>query len=68
MSLTAEQIEKSKEEARRYLEYSTYTLCMILGVDVDSLSSDMDIPVGTEHQQYGSYACLRNQVAALENL
>lgn len=68
MSLTAEQIEKSREEARRYLEYSTYTLCMILGVDVDSLSSDMDIPVGAEHQQYGSYVCLRNQVVALENL
>jgi len=68
MSLTAEQIGKSREEARRYLEYSTYTLCMILGVDADSLSGSMEIPVGVEHQQYGSYVCLRNQVTALENL
>jgi hypothetical protein len=68
MSLTPTQIEKSKEEARRYLEYSTYTLCLILGVDVDSLSGDMDIPVDADNPQYGSYTCLRSQVAALEIL
>ena len=68
MSLTSAQIEKSKQEAKRYLEYSTYTLCMILGVDVDSLSEDMEVPVADGHPQYASYTCLRNQVMALGKL
>lgn len=37
MALTQEQIEKSKQKAIEYLEYSIFTIAMMLGVDIETL-------------------------------
>jgi len=67
MSLSEQDIEKAKNEAKRYLEYSTFVCAVLLGVDTDTLEhpyvvpSDVvvDLPI---HQS------LSAQVSALEKL
>lgn len=66
MALSAEKIQKAKDEARQYLEYSIYVLAIMLAVDVESLSSDFEIPVEESDSTYGAYSSLLKQVRALE--
>lgn len=68
VSLNQEQLDRAKAEARRYLEYSTYVLCLALGVDPNTASSEMGIPVATSHPEYYSYDCLIRFLSRLENL
>jgi len=68
MALTQEQIIKARQEAVRYLEYSTYTICLTLGIDPTNASSLMTIPVAEDHNLYMSYECLIGQLSILEDL
>ncbi len=68
MALTQEQIGKARQEAVRYLEYSTYTICLTLGIDPANAVSSMEIPVSEDHNLYMSYECLINQLSILEAL
>lgn len=51
MALTNEQKEKAKEEAKSYLEYSIYTLALILGLDPEELDENT---VNNENQELES--------------
>jgi hypothetical protein len=68
MSLSAEQIQKAKDDARRVLEYSTYVLCLTLGVDPDELDSSYVIPVTEEDPSFPAHSSLLRQISALEAL
>lgn len=48
MALTNEQKEKAKAEAKSYLEYSIYTLALILGIDPEELDENT---VNNENQE-----------------
>ena len=68
MALSPERIEQAKQEAIRYLEYSTYTICLALGVDPEEASSSMTIPVPESSHLYMAYSCLVSQLSVLEGL
>lgn len=68
MALTAEQVQKAKDEARKYLEYSIYTTALMLGVDTDDIDGEYVVPVTAEHQDYEAHLSLATQVSALAKL
>jgi hypothetical protein len=68
MPLSAEQVQKAKDDARRVLEYSTYTLCLTLGIDPDEMDSSYVIPVPENDPSYPAYSSLMRQIVALEAL
>lgn len=68
MALSPQRIEQAKQEAIRYLEYSTYTICLALGVDPSSATSSMEIPVPEDSHLYMAYSCLISQLSVLEEL
>lgn len=68
MALTEQDILRSKEEARDFLEYSIFTLSTLLGVGIEDVSGDMDIPVGLDSHDYVYYESLKKQALILENL
>ena len=58
MALSASQITTAKTEAKEFLEYSTYTLCLVLGVDPDAVSSSYTVPVASDDALYEGHNCL----------
>ena len=69
--LSAERIAEAKEEARDLLEYSIYALCVLLGVDIESIGDSYDIPftpTAYNVADYNNHDSLRQQVAALAKL
>jgi hypothetical protein len=78
MSISAEQIKAAKAEATRYLEYSSYALCIMLGINPDDI--DNDIALGVAAMQERGYdansvsqlqsalGCLERQIEILESL
>lgn len=69
--LSAERLAEAKSEARDLLEYSIYTLCLLLGVDIALIEDSYDIPFApTDHNvvDYNNHASLKHQVAALTKL
>ena len=68
MALSEPEIERAMEEAREFLEYSIFTLGILMGVNFDELSSGMEIPVQPDHYEYPLYESLKKQVTILEGL
>jgi hypothetical protein len=69
--LSAERLAEAKSEARDLLEYSIYTLCLLLDVDIASIGDSYDIPFAlTDHNvaDYNNHFALKQQVAALTKL
>lgn len=64
MALSADQVTAAKAVAKEYLEYSTYILCLSLGVDPNGVSSDYTIPVASDDPLYNAHNCLKIQLAA----
>jgi len=67
MSLSEQDIEKAKNEAKRYLEYSTFVCAVLLGVDPDTLEHPYAVPEGVV-VDLPIHQGLSAQVAALEKL
>lgn len=78
MALSASQIAAAKAEAKKYLEYSSYSLCFMLGIDPDNIENEIDSGVANmiEHgydtnnvtQLQAAVGCLKKQVQILEDL
>ena len=68
MALTEAEVTAAKADAKEYLEYSTLSLALTLGVASDEISSSLVIPVAADHSDYKAYDCLKRQAAALEAL
>jgi hypothetical protein len=69
--LSAERLAEAKAEAKDLLEYSIYTICVLLDVDIASIGDSYDIPFAlTDHNatDYNNHASLKQQVAALTKL
>ena len=66
MALSPQIIEQAKSEARDFLEYSIYVLCMALEVDIETASSSIEIPVPEADPAYYNYVSLKRQLSALE--
>lgn len=66
MALSEQEIAKAKDEARKYLEYSTYVLALSLGVDPATLSDPYVVPASDPN--YPLHVSLGAQVSALEKL
>jgi hypothetical protein len=64
MALTAEQVTAAKAEAKEYLEYSTYVLCLALSLDPADVNDPYTVPVAADHVLHSAHDCLRIQVAA----
>lgn len=64
MALTAEEITAAKAEAKEYLEYSTYVLCLALSLDPADVNDPYTVPVAADHVLHSAHDCLRIQVAA----
>jgi hypothetical protein len=66
MALTQEQIEKSKLKAIEYLEYSIFTIAMMLGVDIESLDENFENPADPlrHGDLWTAYESLISQVKA----
>ncbi len=67
MSLSEQDIEKAKNEAKRYLEYSTFVCAVLLGVDPDALEHPYVVPDGVV-ADLSIHQGLAAQVSALEKL
>lgn len=68
MIITEERMQEAKEEAIEFLEYSVLSLCYALGVGIDGLTSEYEIPVGNGSPDYRAYESLLKQVKILESL
>ena len=55
MALNDLQKQKAKEKAIAFLEKNIFNLSLVLGVDMDELTSDYEIPVAENSEQYQSY-------------
>lgn len=69
--LSTERLAEAKSEARDLLEYSIYTLCLLLGVDIASIGDSYDIPFALTDNNatdYNNHSSLKQQVAALIKL
>ena len=64
MALTAEEVTAAKAEAKEYLEYSTYVLCLSLGLNPAEVSDPYTVPVASDHVLHSAHDCLKTQVAA----
>jgi len=78
MALSLEKAELAKAEAKKYLEYSSYSLCLMLGIDPDNVNSEIDSGV-INMSEYGydaenvaqltaAVGCLKKQLEILESL
>lgn len=78
MALSPEQIALAKAEAQKYLEYSSYSLCLMLGIDPDNVENEIDSGVANM-TEYGydtntitelrsAVGCLKKQLEILESL
>lgn len=63
-----ELIERSKDLAKKTLQATIVPLAITLDLDISTLSSDLIIPVDSEHVNYKSYVALKNMCASLEKL
>jgi hypothetical protein len=70
MALTQEQKQKAKNEAKEYLEYSIYTLSLILGVDPEVLDENFINPESQEVDvaRWKSFESLIKQIQAYSAL
>lgn len=70
MALTNEQKNQAKQEAKQYLEYSIYTLALILGLDPESLDENTtnDEDKELEANRWNSMESLIKQIQAYAKL
>jgi len=68
MPLSAEKINEAKDEARRYLEYTTFVLACILGVDTDELEHPYTAPGDGSSDDHSEHLSLAAQVEALSKI
>jgi hypothetical protein len=68
MALSAAQATEAEARAIEYLEYSTYSLSLMLGVDLTDVSGSWVIPVAAGHDEYNAHDCLKKQVVVLTAL
>lgn len=70
MALTNEQKNQAKQEAKQYLEYSIYTLALILGLDPESLNENTvnDEDKELEANRWNSMESLIKQIQAYAKL
>lgn len=68
MALTQARIDQAKAEAREFVEYSIFATATLLNVDLEDVSSTMDIPVSADDLMYNAYVGLKRQAAVLESL
>ena len=76
MALSEDQISRAKLEAVQYLEYSSYMLCLMLGVDPENIDEDISLGI----PGLGSYTpdnvpqlesalnCLKRQISIIESI
>ncbi|NDB03245.1 MAG: hypothetical protein EBY38_06225 [Flavobacteriaceae bacterium] len=66
MALTTEQKNKAKTEAIEFLEYSIYSLALVLGVDPETLDENFENPETQESDlaRWKSFNSLIAQLAA----
>ena len=67
-SLSEENIELAKSRARSHLSKSILTLAFSLGVDLDSLSLPLEIPISESDPRYSAYASLASQLEAINKI
>lgn len=78
MTLSLEQASLAKAEAKKYLEYSIYSLCIMLGIDPDNVENEIDSD-SMSMPEYGydmdnvaqfraAVGCLRKQLDILGDL
>ena len=67
MALSEQKLQQAKDEAKRYLEYSTFVCAVLLGIDPDTLEHPYVVPdeVVTD---LSIHQGLSAQVSALEKL
>jgi hypothetical protein len=68
MALNDLQKQKAKEKAIAFLEKNIFNLSLVLGVDIDELTSDYEIPVAENSEQYQSYLTLTKMADNLRKL
>jgi len=68
MALSAAQTAEAKARAIEYLDYSTYSMSVMLGVDLADINEFYNIPVTADHAEYNAYDCLKKQVVVLTAL
>jgi hypothetical protein len=66
MALSAERQAQAEAEARSFLEYSIYVLCILLAIDPAGVNHPYTIPVDENHPQHAQYASLQKQLEALD--
>jgi hypothetical protein len=69
MALTEQQILKSKEKAKEYLEHSIFVLSTILGADLESLDENSSNPIDPSMTHtWNSYESLLLQIRSYAKL
>lgn len=68
MALSEENINKAKQRSIDFLEVSIASTAMSLGVSLDELSLDYNIPVSEEDEKYNSYKSLKDMYTNLQKL
>lgn len=63
-TLSDELKAKAKANAIEYLEYSIYSIAILLGVDIDELNAEWENPIPTDSSSdvWNAYESLRLQV------
>jgi len=61
-------LNRAKDRAIEYLEYNIANIAIALNVDLDTLSSDIEIPVDESNSDYHAYVALKSMCASLEAL
>jgi hypothetical protein len=63
-TLSDELKAKANANAIEYLEYSIYSIAILLGVDIDELNAEWENPVSADSSSdiWNAYECLRLQV------
>lgn len=67
-TLGENEINLAKSRAKNHLLRSSLSLCMVLGIDPDDASPEIEIPVPSEDPRYYAYVSLISQLSALEKL
>lgn len=61
-------LNRAKDRAIEYLEFNIASIAISLNLDLETLSSDLEIPVSEDSSDYHSYVALKGMCASLEKL
>jgi hypothetical protein len=76
MALSENQISTAKNEALQYLEYSSYMLCLMLGINPENIDEEIDIGIpelnsyasDTVPQLESALNCLKKQLSIIDGI